>query len=345
MGRDLLPGLERLYQLMVCGEYRRELFLIFCFVLFSLVFVFYFLKFLFFIFFSFCFLFSLVFVFDFFVFLIFPFPPQIPGTYDPDDLMDLFDLDRMEGCEVSPTWLACATCGQKPLDLVSCHIPEMPPEAPYCLPIKQVPLWNKCREKIRDYIVSLGKKPPRGWPRCLLAFMFWQIGWDCGVTLRSLHQSGKITWGRFWHDENENEEKVPHFNGHPNSFVVLPPELVEDHLMAPLNFDLAYTEASYESKEKGDAEENFDVELNFLRLVLAGADIRTSAIIPETSSEFRIQMVSIGMRDTLLAGFDCAFAGEKNAHPFVPELKGVIVAMTQVALMLGDLNDKLDPLV
>ena len=262
-----------------------------------------------------------------------PHPPQqIPTSYDPDDLIDLFELERIEGCEISPTWLACAACSQKPLDLVPCHIPEVPPEAPFNLPFKWISLWNKCREEIRDYIVMLAKKRPKGWPRCLLAFLFWQIGWDCGVTMRSLQRNGRITWGRF----TDEEERV-HFHVHPNSFVVLPPDMVEDHLLAPLNFDLAYTGASYESEGKGDPEENFEMELNFLRLVLSGGDIRTSEKGPEVSPEFRVQTVSVGMRDTLLAGFDTAFAGNPNPHPFLPELQGAVVAVTQVALMLAAL--------
>uniref|UniRef100_A0A7S4PJF2 Uncharacterized protein n=1 Tax=Paramoeba aestuarina TaxID=180227 RepID=A0A7S4PJF2_9EUKA len=261
-------------------------------------------------------------------------PLMLSKSYDINILKNTFDPSRIEGNEILPTWMACATCGMPPQDIVSFSIPEVAPDPPPSLHSKWAGVWGKCQEILGKYY---GKKEQEGKGGAvvgnLLAFMYWKIGWDCGEALRGLHKGG-ISWGTY------TDTLGTHSNGHVNNMVVLPPSFSlssTNHLLYPLDYDMAYLCETFKEGEGGKVEENLAVEVNSMRMSLSGGDLNTGAMGTE-GWEGDCAVLGAALLDTALAGFDCAFEGKEDPHPVGGEEKELMeaaVAVTQLALILS----------
>ena len=185
-----------------------------------------------------------------------------------------------------------------------------------------------------------GREEGEGGVGCLLGYVYWRIGWDCGEALKGLHRGG-VSWGTY------TDALGYHSNGHANNMVVLPPSLSlpsTHHLLYPLDFDMAYLCNTFkeEGGGGGGVEENLAVEVNSMRMSLSGGDLNTGVKGGEGwGDDWRVGVWGAGLLDTVLSGFDCAFEGREDLHP-VGEgegeeegLKEAVVAVVQLALMLS----------
>ena len=260
---------------------------------------------------------------------------QLSKSYDINALKNTFDPSRIEEENtILETWMACATCGMPPHDIVSFSIPEVVPEPPPSLHSKWKGVWGKCQEVLGRYLGKKEKEEGRGAVGSLLGFVYWKIGWDCGKALRGLHKGG-ISWGTY------TDTLGYHSNGHVNNMVVLPPPLSlpsTNHLLCPLDYDMAYLCETFEG-DGGGVEENLAVEVNSMRMSLSGGDLNTGVRGTEGwEGDWRVAIWGAALLDTALSGFDCSFEGKEDVHRVggdEKELMEAAVAVTQLALILS----------
>ena len=212
--------------------------------------------------------------------------------------------------------MACATCGAQPLDLVPHSYPECDPSQPDALPKKWTPLWTKCQETLKKHYLS--SQPP------ILPYLYWRIGWDCGLALRVMH-TAKVSWGTY------QDSLGLHSNGHANNMVVLPPSQITKHFLYPLDYDMAYTLDSFFGP---DPDGNLIMEGNSMRMSLSGGDLNSGVQGASGSDDPRVSILTTALRDTLLAAFEIAFAGKEDPHPFREDMREPSIAMMQLSLML-----------
>ncbi len=203
--------------------------------------------------------------------------------------------DRMQDGAVSETWLR-VICGGVPINFAlqseafgACERVQ-PNEI-----IEHSQLSNEQRavlEKHAHELLTLKHNVV-----VLLTKLFWQLGFECGRVLRILHQAG-ISWGTY------DDLLGTHCNAHANNLVVLP---LNDaaHLLAPLDFDMAFTHETYHANNAVPTpfEQCIELEIAGLRQTLAGdAQLNTgatgSAALPSGYANARW-----ALRDTLTAGF------------------------------------------
>eukprot|EP00744_Colponema_vietnamica_P008482 GILI01012097.1.p1 GENE.GILI01012097.1~~GILI01012097.1.p1 ORF type:complete len:760 (+),score=148.53 GILI01012097.1:122-2401(+) len=200
----------------------------------------------------------------------------------------------------------------------------------------------------------------------LMALIFWRVGYEVGRIKRVL-QDADISWGYFV-DHNPFE---PHCNSHPNNLVVVHPRKFNGFLLAPVDFDMAFTwkgfintqepplstdpasppsQAQVERAER----ERFELFQNWLsserfamEQALAGmenmanfsyrsgnnASASSSAPLPPSPLQ---EAVRVGLRDTLVSAYRSGFDGCPDLHPLDPSVVPCVYALITLALILTD---------
>jgi hypothetical protein len=107
----------------------------------------------------------------------------------------------------------------------------------------------------------------------LLCLLYKRFGFECGSILGLMHYH-RISWGTY------TDELGIHCNAHPNNFVIKFPSSTASFLLAPLDFDMSFTETSYQPNQIND--QSFDeiirLELSAFQLTLGGDSQASSGV-------------------------------------------------------------------
>eukprot|EP00026_Physarum_polycephalum_P006469 Phypoly_transcript_06512.p1 GENE.Phypoly_transcript_06512~~Phypoly_transcript_06512.p1 ORF type:complete len:541 (+),score=92.99 Phypoly_transcript_06512:100-1722(+) len=242
-----------------------------------------------------------------------------------------FLAQRTSENEVLPTWLAAMDDTNNLIDLRAAQLREHSP--------------NNITKLIQDF----GDKElleanftilDEGLQRIsvsLLPALYWRLGWEVGKILHIIHNA-QISWGTY------PDKLGMHCNAHPNNLVLLPPRTDTDNdspdiyvpLLAPLDFDMAFTEKSVTSLAYVDTfRQLLDTEVRSMRLALAGdSELNTGtrgvALLPSAYLPLKW-----GLRDTLVRGFDTGYSSELNAKCEIIEYDMLFRAVLEFALVVS----------
>jgi hypothetical protein len=99
----------------------------------------------------------------------------------------------------------------------------------------------------------------------LLCLLYQRFGFECGSILGLMHYH-RISWGTYTDDIGM------HCNAHPNNLIIKLPSSTSSFLLAPLDFDMSFTETSYLSNQinKQSFDEIIKLELSSFQLTIGG---------------------------------------------------------------------------
>ena len=107
----------------------------------------------------------------------------------------------------------------------------------------------------------------------LLCLLYKRLGFECGSILGLMHYH-RISWGTY------TDELGTHCNAHPNNLVVKLFSSKSSFLLAPLDFDMSFTEMSYLKNKMNNQsfDEIINLELSAFQLTLAGDSQTNSGV-------------------------------------------------------------------
>lgn len=224
---------------------------------------------------------------------------EIEGFYNPDTLVGLFPDTRKTANGILPTVKILKNLGPANmlldawtsqgvyknntdlLDLSICDISSFIENKPFIERYNLVELVGK------------------------LVNIVYRIGWEVGTVKRIL-QDNSISWGYFI-DHNPFE---PHCNSHCNNFVILGPQ--STNILAPVDFDMAFTKTEFISPIEGEGFGTNDIELfenwvncerNCLEYTLAGQENMANFVYGNQ----RENVLGTAFRDLLVIAFRESF--------------------------------------
>jgi len=178
---------------------------------------------------------------------------------------------------------------------------------------------------VHDPITFLGNK------QALLPYLYWRFGVECG-TICKIFKSSNFSWGTY------DDLLGSHCNSHTNNFVLLPfsPSDPTSPLLAPLDFDMAFTKPTFSlSDEK--FYEYLTMEENGMKMVLGGEAISTGVTAAAQNLSLEHTLVRDALRDTMVLGFNEAFEGKDNKHNLTSiNLITAAHALLKMALIVTD---------
>jgi len=134
----------------------------------------------------------------------------------------------------------------------------------------------------------------------LLSLLYKRFGLECGCILGLMHYH-RISWGTY------TDELGTHCNAHPNNLVIKLPSLPLSFLLAPLDFDMSFTETSYLPNQMNNQsfDEIIQLELSGFQLTLGG-DSQASSGVTAWIEMPDDQWTSVRwlLRDTMLNEFN-----------------------------------------
>ncbi|CAK8992526.1 unnamed protein product [Durusdinium trenchii] len=220
-------------------------------------------------------------------------------------------------------------------DLVSCALPtadcvdvaldgRQPPsssELEPAVPQAFQGLWDDLREKVEA---------------SSLLWLAWRLGWECGETLRALHDA-EISWGTY------ADSMGIHCNAHINNFVVKGPCGLSGGaktFLAALDFDMAFTRQNFvpEALSQSSFLDSFDAILAFeesmgMKMVLAGSDFASTGVANAKAPESH-RLMEMALRDTMVAAYTAALEKQTDPHPLTEERQRVSYDLIKLALCL-----------
>ncbi|CAF0777046.1 unnamed protein product [Didymodactylos carnosus] len=255
-----------------------------------------------------------------FRYIIIPKTDQHPVVMANFDLLSLFPAQRLTQSEHDntqqvplPTWFTTLDTSLVPLadsltnsqwlhhsSRISCELPEN-------IDQRWSALWQTNVNIVNNSTTSLSK---------LLSLLYSRFGIECGYILGIMHLN-RISWGTY------SDALGIHCNAHTNNVVIKPETMMTDSaqfLVAPLDFDMSYTEASYWPQslpQKEQQQQSFDEQLNLelsgFRMSLAG-DFQSNSGVTKTvdMSDNQWESVRWLLRDTILSQFDVAYKTVKE---------------------------------
>ena len=164
----------------------------------------------------------------------------------------------------------------------------------------------------------------------VLGYLYWRLGWECGHVLRILAAHG-VSWGTF------RDVTGTHCNAHGNNFVLRLPN-PSGLLLAPVDFDLAYTADSYVASRDADADRaearsNIDLERHALALDIAGSrdstGTRNDHAVPAPYDALRW-----GLRDTAVRAYVLSVHGQPDQHPHQESIEPLCRALLELAILM-----------
>jgi len=207
--------------------------------------------------------------------------------------------------------------------------------------VRQEELWPEDSPEYQagNDVQKLGEAKKASGEPSLLLWLLWRLGWECGVTVRALHDAN-VSWGTY------RDSMGVHCNAHVNNFVVKPPSVKgSSTFLAPLDFDMAFTRENYlpEVAERHAAAsvglDSWEQLLNFeatmgMKTVLAGDDFASTGVsnaVPVAESH---SVVAMAMRDTLVAAYDAARSKGADNHPCDARMHSAAEELVKLALCL-----------
>jgi len=226
-------------------------------------------------------------------------------------------------------------------------VPETCPEAIAKIHKKT---WQACQASLREtlnYEVAHHHGD-------FLAHIVWRLGYEAGQVRRILSDNN-ISWG-FYYDHEPNE---PTNASIPDNFILLPPAANRRQLIAPVNFDKAYTRDSFllgsladsveanrwpTETDKGEQDqETFTKWLNrekySLEMCLGGDKGMANAAFPvDMEIDTHVsQLLLTALTDTCVLGFRSGFKLEEDQYPMDEEMEHHKYDVLQMALCLADM--------
>ncbi|CAF1187433.1 unnamed protein product [Rotaria sordida] len=128
-------------------------------------------------------------------------------------------------------------------------------------------LWKTNIEIINNYLQT--HEPLSN----LLCLLYKRFGFECGSILGLMHYH-RISWGTY------TDELGVHCNAHPNNLVIKLSSSTSSFLLAPLDFDMSFTEMSYLPNENNNQsfDEIIKLELSAFQLTLSGDSQASSGV-------------------------------------------------------------------
>ncbi|CAF0905185.1 unnamed protein product [Rotaria sp. Silwood1] len=128
-------------------------------------------------------------------------------------------------------------------------------------------LWKTNIEIINNYLQT--QEPLSN----LLCLLYKRFGFECGSILGLMHYY-RISWGTY------TDELGVHCNAHPNNLVIKLFSSTSAFLLAPLDFDMSFTEMSYLPNENKNQsfDEIIKLELSAFQLTLSGDSQASSGV-------------------------------------------------------------------
>eukprot|EP00455_Lapot_gusevi_P023869 TRINITY_DN2478_c0_g1_i1.p1 TRINITY_DN2478_c0_g1~~TRINITY_DN2478_c0_g1_i1.p1 ORF type:complete len:528 (-),score=190.56 TRINITY_DN2478_c0_g1_i1:96-1592(-) len=266
--------------------------------------------------------------------------PFCLANTDSTELVNRFNgMGRVDGAEVSPTWLAVLMDSVDYLCATDCTLPEQAPSGvPHGVEPRWHSLWQQNTAILQQYYSrshESEEKKDGARSNSLLPYIFYRMGYDCGRVL-SLLQQHDCSWGTYV------DEMGTHCNAHANNLVLLNPQTAQTsrHFLAPLDFDMAFVRDTFlfippQGQTLNDVfDEWMILERKGLAMTLGGDDQISTGVtagcdLPPAYAPFRW-----ALRDTLMAGFSHAIAGQADACPFDESLLVPSYALLRLALIL-----------
>ncbi|CAF0734991.1 unnamed protein product [Adineta ricciae] len=182
---------------------------------------------------------------------------------DYPSLISLFPQERLtKGEQLEPlsTWFASIANILQPIDYYNSN--WLHPSAHFST---QIPtdtdehLWVKHINVLNEYLQTNGKLAD------LLCSIYKRFGFECGSILGLMHYH-RISWGTY------TDELGIHCNAHPNNLVMKLLSAADSFLLAPLDFDMSFTEKTYQPSRMNviSFDEIIQLELSGFQLTLAG---------------------------------------------------------------------------
>lgn len=216
-----------------------------------------------------------------------------------------FLTDRYSGDELIDTGFAALEGVDKLLDL---H--ELPIDSAFVISRKDPPnmpngsdsiAWNDVWTKEWKVLIAAGGAGIAN----ALANLYWLLGWQTGTIVRAIHDAN-INWGTY------EDLLGNHCNSHPNNLVVLQ-QPSNGFVLAPLDFDLAFTRETYQTPkvtQRSELDSSWAelkaMETQGMLLALGGLNLNSGvegkADIPPSYEPIRI-----ALRDTIVKAFDAAY--------------------------------------
>jgi len=162
----------------------------------------------------------------------------------------------------------------------------------------------------------------------LITHIYWRLGRECGIICRIFAQNN-FSWGTY---------KDPlgfHCNSHINNLILLPPSKPGSPLLSPLDFDMAFTHFSF-SRDEQVWTEWMVLELNGMKLVLAGDAETSTGVTTSVHLEKPFSLVKYALRDTMVVAFNEGFAGIPDRHPPIIEIDSAVHALLKLALIVTE---------
>jgi len=162
----------------------------------------------------------------------------------------------------------------------------------------------------------------------VLAHIYWRLGHECGTICRIFSES-KFSWGTY-------EDPLGfHCNSHINNLILLPQGKPGSPLLAPLDFDMAFTQKTF-SRDSKTWEEWMTLEKNGMKLVLAGDEEINSGVTATVQFGKEFSLLRCALRDTMMVAYNQALAGEPDTHPPILELDDAVHALLKLALIITE---------
>lgn len=128
-------------------------------------------------------------------------------------------------------------------------------------------LWKMTMEKLNNYLKTQNSLSD------LLCLLYKRFGYECGSILGLMHYH-RISWGTY------KDELGMHCNAHPNNLVIKLSSATSSFLLAPLDFDMSFTEIGYLPNEANNQsfDEIIKLELSAFQLTLSGDSQASSGV-------------------------------------------------------------------
>jgi len=136
----------------------------------------------------------------------------------------------------------------------------------------------------------------------LTSEVFARVGFEIGRFMKTLEDEG-INWGYFI-----DHTRIHQSNAHANNWIVLPPGLSQNQLIAPVDFDFAYAreefininyeEESYGKQDLGLFAENQSIQQANMRVSLSGLELMTNFTLFQGLPEQLVALTSPGSAES-----------------------------------------------
>jgi len=252
----------------------------------------------------------------------------------------IFDHDRMLGSGLEPSNSGLVNL---------CHVtlPERVPSAcPEEVLSRHRATWASSQQRMESFLSHEARDGD------MLAHVVWRLGREAGKIRRILSDTG-ISWG-FYYDHNPSE---PVNMSHPDNFVLLKEGKHSQQLLAPVNFDKAYTADSFmlgtardEQSNRWPTEEDLGMQdkdkfERWLNREHYALEMALGGDKGLANSDYGIEMdidshvaalLMTGLTDTCVLGYRSGFNQEEDAFPMDEELEEHVYDLLKMALCLSD---------